>query len=152
MSNNKFHFKFKKRTPKIQDFFPFTFKKEIIIIVYLQSLSFLFVIYIYIFNYNRCKLSIFAQKNRRVLYIREFSPLSIGLLCGSKIPSLMNDNFIQKQDHKCQTTNFILNSKRELLKFRIFFPSRSKKKLQLMLISKVYPFYLFEKKYIYIFF
>jgi len=31
-----------------------------------------------------------------------------------------------------------------------FFPSGSKKKLQLLFISKVYPFYLFEKK-IYIF-
>ena len=28
----------------------------------------------------------------------------------------------------------------------IFFPSRSKKKLQLRFISKVYHFYLFEKK------
>ena len=27
MSNNKLHFEFKKRIPKIQDFFPFTFKK-----------------------------------------------------------------------------------------------------------------------------
>ena len=32
----------------------------------------------------------------------------------------MKGNFIQKQDHKCQITNFILNSKREFLKFRIF--------------------------------
>ena len=47
--------------------------------------------------------------------------------------------------HKCQITNFILNSKREFLKFRIFIPSSSKKKLQLMLIFKVYHFYLFEK-------
>ena len=125
--------------------------------LFLKFIIFIYLKYIYI-NYNRCKLSIFAQKNRRVLYIREFSPLSIGLLCGSKIPSLMKGNFIQKQDHKCQKTNFILNSKRELLKFRIFFPSRSKKKLQLLLdshqkkkklqllfISKIYHFYLFKK-------
>ena len=35
MSNKKFHFEFKKRIPKLQDFFfPFTFKKEIIVITY----------------------------------------------------------------------------------------------------------------------
>ena len=32
-----------------------------------------------------------------------------------------------------------------------FFPSHLKKKLQLLLISKVYSFYLFEKKKIYIY-
>ena len=29
---------------------------------------------------------------------------------------------------------------------RFFFPLRSKNKLQLLLISKIHPFYLFEKK------
>ena len=50
---------------------------------------------------------------------------------------------------------FHLNSKREFLKFKIFCPSHSKKKknkIQLLLISKVYHFYLFEKYiYLYIF-
>ena len=67
--------------------------------------------------------------------IKDYSSLSTGLLCGSKIFSLMKSNFT----YKCQIKNFILNSKIEFLKFRIFFPSCSKKKLQLWLISKVYP-------------
>ena len=68
MSNNKFHFEFEKRIPKIQDFFPFMFKKEITL--YLKYIIFICLkkknIYIYIFlNYNICKLLNFTQKNRR---------------------------------------------------------------------------------------
>ena len=35
--------------------------------------------------------------------------------------SLMKGNLSYKQGYKCQITNFILNSKRKLLKFNIFF-------------------------------
>ena len=35
MSNNKFYFGLKKRTPKIKIFFSFAFKKEIIVMAYL---------------------------------------------------------------------------------------------------------------------
>ena len=41
--------------------------------------------------------------------------------------SLMNSNFTRKYGHKCQITNLILNSKRELLKFWIFLHSCLKK-------------------------
>ena len=44
-------------------------------------------------------------------------------------------------------TNFILNSKREFLKFRIFLLLRSKKKLQLLLISKNISSSLFKFLY-----
>ena len=47
---------------------------------------------------------------------------------------------------KEQITNFILNSKRKLLKFRIFFPFKSKKEITVTLFLIIYHFYLFEKK------
>ena len=46
---------------------------------------------------------------------------------------------------------FHFHSKREFLKFMIFFPSRLKNKLQLLLIFKFYHFFLFEKLKIYIY-
>ena len=46
---------------------------------------------------------------------------------------------------------FHFEFKNKIPKIQDFFPSRSKNKLQLLLISKIYPFYLFEKlKNIYI--
>ena len=58
---------------------------------------------------------------------------------------MMKGNFIQKQDHKCQITNFYFEFKKKTPKIQDFFPSRLKKKLQLLLNSKVYHFYFFEK-------
>ena len=66
MSNNKFHFEFKKRTPKIQD----TRSKEKLQLLHLSLKFIIFIclknnIYIFL-NYNKYKLLTFTKKNRRV--------------------------------------------------------------------------------------
>ena len=45
MSNNKFHFEFKKRTPKIENFFPFTLKTNLQLWLMFKVYSF------YLFNF-----------------------------------------------------------------------------------------------------
>ena len=59
MSNNKFHFEFKKKTPKIENFFPFTLN----FFFYSYGLSLKFILFnclIFFLNYNRYKLLIFT--------------------------------------------------------------------------------------------
>ena len=64
MSNNKFHFEFNKRTPKI--FFPFKFKKEITLL--LNSKVYHFYLFKKKFlNYNKCKLLIFTKNKKKRL-------------------------------------------------------------------------------------
>ena len=51
MSNNKFYFKFKKKTPKIQDFFPSRSKKKLqLLFIFKVYYFYLFKKYIYIFK------------------------------------------------------------------------------------------------------
>ena len=61
MSNNKFHFEFKRRTPKIWDFFFSSRTKK-----KLQKIYHFYLKKNNIFlNYNRFKLLTFTQKNRK---------------------------------------------------------------------------------------
>ena len=87
MSNKKFYFEFKKRIPKIQDFFPSHSKKKLQLLLIFKFYLF------YLFekkknlNYNRWKLLAFTKKkkrkeNRRVSkYVQHTCYIYIGVTC-----------------------------------------------------------------------
>ena len=115
MSNNKFYFEFKNKTPKIQDFFPsrssfYSLKSR--------------VFYLFNFFSNRIKVKIPNLKNKKNKKLRE----------------LLNFSLLFSHVHHIFPTQTFLYITTPLSNTHL------KKKLQPLLISKIYHFYFFENK------
>ena len=92
MSNKKFHFEFKKKTPKTQEFFFHSCSKmklQLLLIskvyhfYYSQKKKFILFICLknkkYFLNYNKCKLLIFTKKIKKSLSTRMNTCLEAGI-------------------------------------------------------------------------
>ena len=114
MSNNKFYFEFKNKTPKIQDFFPSRSS-------FYSLKSRVFYLFNFLFNFfsNLIKVKIPNLKNQKNKKLRE----------------LLNFSLLFSHVHHIFPTQTFLYITTPLSN------THSKKKLQLLFISEVYPYY-----------